>query len=332
MKTRNGVMQVLAGLRIMDHVFIVLAVGILLAPVPARAQEEVVYYHTDAIGSVRMITSETGAVIGRYDYLPFGELVPIVPPAPADPRQFAGKERDAETGLDYFGARYYRKESGRFTTVDPVMNIEAALTDPQRWNRYAYSLNNPLRYIDPDGAEITTPAVFFTRAFQQQNADNFRAVVKVTVNFGRAINSPGHMTPEAQLRFLEQPETAAKASRMRVFDLALTAAPLLGLRGLGVRSTSLAEEVGIVRDAARGKGNFALGAATADDATRLGRAWVGEGFKVASDGRTLISRDGLRQYRPPSYKPALKRFQANFEQRPLPDGAWGSNGHLDIIK
>ncbi len=67
-------------------------------------------------------------------------------------------------------------------------------------------------------------------------------------------------------------------------------------------------------------------------AARLSRASVGEGFQVASDGKTPISRDGLRQYRPPAYKSALKRFQANFEQRPLAEGAWGSNGHLDIIK
>jgi RHS repeat-associated protein len=67
---------------------------------------------------------------------------------------FTGKERDAETGLDYFGARYYRADLGRFTTVDPELNIPAALVDPQRWNRYAYVRNNPLRYVDPDGKDI----------------------------------------------------------------------------------------------------------------------------------------------------------------------------------
>jgi len=57
---------------------------------------------------------------------------------------------------------------------------------------------------------------------------------------------------------------------------------------------------------------------------------VGNGYKVASDGRTLISRDGLRQYRPPSYKLLLDRWQANFEERVVPSGEWQSNGHLDI--
>ena len=135
------------------HVLMVLG-SLVLAPATARAQDTVVYYHTDAIGSVRAITDSTGAEIARYDYLPFGELWPASPPAPADVRQFAGKERDSNTELDYFGARHYRYQSGRFTTVDPVLNIDAALTDPQRWNRYTYVRNNPFRYVDPDGRAI----------------------------------------------------------------------------------------------------------------------------------------------------------------------------------
>ena len=125
-------------------------IALLPAPSTASAQSEgVVYYHTDAVGSVRMITDGDGAVIHRYDFLPFGET--WLAPSNPDPRQFAGKERDPEIGLDYFGARYYASRTGRFTTVDPAMDIDAALVDPQRWNRYAYSLNNPLKFVDPDG-------------------------------------------------------------------------------------------------------------------------------------------------------------------------------------
>ena len=51
----------------------------------------------------------------------------------------------------YFGARYYGSKIGRFTTVDPVYTWRENLVDPQRWNRYAYARNNPLRYVDPDG-------------------------------------------------------------------------------------------------------------------------------------------------------------------------------------
>src|ERR1044071_483612 len=93
----------------------------LAVPGLAAAQETVIYYHTDAIGSVRMTTDASGNVVERYDFLPFGETwgTPTTP----DVRQFAGKERDAETGLDYFGARYYRGASGRFLSVDPALDI-----------------------------------------------------------------------------------------------------------------------------------------------------------------------------------------------------------------
>src|SRR5688572_27845111 len=103
------------------------------APVMAYAQTEtVVYYHTDAIGSVRMVTNEAGQVVARYDYQPFGLPLPKDPPPPPERRQFAGKERDTETGYDYFGARYYASNTGRFNTVDPFFAVEAAIADPQR--------------------------------------------------------------------------------------------------------------------------------------------------------------------------------------------------------
>jgi RHS repeat-associated protein len=69
------------------------------------------------------------------------------------PRKFTGKERDQETGLDYFGARFYAARVGRFTTVDPLLDQGAALINPQKWNRYGYGLNNPFRYVDPDGRD-----------------------------------------------------------------------------------------------------------------------------------------------------------------------------------
>jgi len=64
--------------------------------------------------------------------------------------QFTGKERDAETGLDFFGARYMSSAQGRFTSADPLLN-SAKPWEPQTWNRYSYALNNPLKYVDPNG-------------------------------------------------------------------------------------------------------------------------------------------------------------------------------------
>ena len=92
----------------------------LLAASPARAQV-VEYYHTDAIGNVRAITDASGNVIERHDYQPYGEE--WLPQGGTQPLRFTGKERDAETGLDYFGARYYGSKIGRFTTVDPYLDL-----------------------------------------------------------------------------------------------------------------------------------------------------------------------------------------------------------------
>jgi RHS repeat-associated protein len=69
--------------------------------------------------------------------------------------KFTGKERDSESGLDNFGARYDSSSMGRFMTPDPLM-ASARVWDPQTWNRYSYSLNNPLMFIDPTGMKEVT--------------------------------------------------------------------------------------------------------------------------------------------------------------------------------
>lgn len=65
-------------------------------------------------------------------------------------RRFTRKERDVETGLDYFLARYYSSTQGRFTSIDPLL-ASGWPAQPQSWNRYSYTINNPLKYIDPTG-------------------------------------------------------------------------------------------------------------------------------------------------------------------------------------
>jgi len=132
----------------------VLLVALLLpAPAVAQTTQVVEYYHTDVLGSVRAVTNQQGQVIRRHDFRPFGEELQATVPPPDKPL-FTGKERDAETGLDYFGARYQRAGVGRFTSVDPLMTIDENLVDPQRWNRYAYARTNPLRWVDPDGRMV----------------------------------------------------------------------------------------------------------------------------------------------------------------------------------
>jgi RHS repeat-associated protein len=107
------------------------------------------YYHFDHLGSVRAVVSNTGAVLESSDFDPWGLAMPgraLDGAAPVKER-FSGKERDAETGLDYFGARYYMAAVGRWASFDP-----AADGTPQ-WSPYNYVLNNPLGFVDPDGRQ-----------------------------------------------------------------------------------------------------------------------------------------------------------------------------------
>ena len=131
------------------------ALAFLAAAAAPAVAGTVRYYHTDALGSVRAVTDQAGNVVERHDYLPFGGE--WNPQGGEQPRRFAGKERDGETGLDYLGARYYASPTARFTSVDPVFTFGENFVDPQRWNRYHYARNNPLRYTDPDGRIIETP-------------------------------------------------------------------------------------------------------------------------------------------------------------------------------
>src|ERR1700723_3953484 len=67
--------------------------------------------------------------------------------------KFTGKERDAESGLDYFGARYYGSSMGRFMSPDPSGAAFSDPGNPRSWNMYSYVQNNPLNSVDPDGLD-----------------------------------------------------------------------------------------------------------------------------------------------------------------------------------
>jgi RHS repeat-associated protein len=116
------------------------------------------YVSTDHLGSTRMVTDQNGAVVGRHDYLPFGEEVPASTvgrrsewsASDSVKQKFTAKERDQETGLDYFGARYMSSAQGRFTSPDPS-RLSAFISDPQSWNMYSYAYNNPLQFVDRNG-------------------------------------------------------------------------------------------------------------------------------------------------------------------------------------
>jgi RHS repeat-associated protein len=147
-------------------VFVYDAMGQLVAEYTSGAASgsSTSYITADHLGSTRAVTRGDGSVKAMYDYLPFGEELgagigqrtgPMgYGGADTTKQKFTGKERDTETGLDYFGARYYSSAQGRFTSADPVIMTKDRLADPQQINLYAYTRNDPLNLLDPTGAVI----------------------------------------------------------------------------------------------------------------------------------------------------------------------------------
>jgi len=106
----------------------------------AKINESGVFYtHSDNLGSTSVVTNSKGEIVEEQVNLPFGEQI-----SGGERYGFTGKEHD-ETGLQYFGARYYDSATGRFWKPDPAK-------DGLNW--FAYANNNPLKFIDPDGRKF----------------------------------------------------------------------------------------------------------------------------------------------------------------------------------
>ncbi|MCU1333502.1 MAG: repeat protein, partial [Candidatus Angelobacter sp.] len=114
----------------------------------------VFYYFSDHLKTASVITDSAGVIKAESDYYPWGGELQFINNDSND-YKFTGKKRDIETGLDYFGARYYSNGLGHFITSDwsatPVPVPYADLTDPQTLNQYSYVRNIPTLKADPDG-------------------------------------------------------------------------------------------------------------------------------------------------------------------------------------
>jgi RHS repeat-associated protein len=108
------------------------------------------YYFSNNIGSHTVVTNATGVCEQDIDYYPYGGVIKDYCPVVAQHYKFTGKERDTESGLDNFEARYDASSLGRFMTPDPM---GGHLENPQSLNKYAYVLNNPTSLTDPTGLD-----------------------------------------------------------------------------------------------------------------------------------------------------------------------------------
>ncbi len=101
------------------------------------------YYTSDQINSTRIITDSTGTVVYSALFDPYGGMQKQWVNTYSPSLKFSGKERESKSELDYFGARYYDHMRYRFISVDPMINKDEALVNPQLWNLYSYCRNNP---------------------------------------------------------------------------------------------------------------------------------------------------------------------------------------------
>ena len=115
------------------------------------------HYHLDHLGTTRMLTNRCGERVKRFEQFPYGDT--ISPPAnDTETRRFTGHQRDLGSltnttdDLEYMHARYYGVKMGRLLSVDPIQETKKATRRPQSWNRYAYVIGNPVKFIDPSGA------------------------------------------------------------------------------------------------------------------------------------------------------------------------------------
>jgi RHS repeat-associated protein len=130
------------------------------------------FAHKDHLGSTRLLTKwdKSYDPADAYDYLPFGESASTG----STTHKFTGKERDSESGLDYFGARYYASALGRFQIPDEPF-ADQHTGNPQSWNLYSYVRNDPLGFTDPTGQGAASIAVRNARkVFQKGLFENAR--------------------------------------------------------------------------------------------------------------------------------------------------------------
>ena len=134
------------------------------------SSESLYYYHPDHLGSASVITDGSGNLREHIEYFAFGETWVQEGASKKTPFMYTGKELDQETGLYYYGARYYDPRTSVWQSVDPILEKYLPSGDPEKDKNlpglggvfnpanlagYTYTHQNPVRYVDPDGNEVT---------------------------------------------------------------------------------------------------------------------------------------------------------------------------------
>jgi RHS repeat-associated protein len=272
------------------------------------------FVHNDHLGSARLLTAMNQSAYDSLDYLPFGEQIAG---ASGTSHKFTGKERDAESTLDNFGARYYGSNLGRFMSVDPD-NAGAIDQDPQTWNAYSYVRNNPLRYVDPDGTHVLVcidgqskchiyTDEQYARLYKQQNGQ-------------QGINLPGGAFPTGNITCGGQ-----KCGTAKYFEAPLESANGMNFAIGGLFKFAIEGGISLLEGLFGSGARTAAGEAAAGAATNAGggaaQGVVANGTKATV--RELVENSALSNAQKAAVKSALNRAgsTANITVEKLADGS-----------
>jgi len=252
------------------------------------------YYHFDHLGSTRAVASTTGQVTESYDFEPWGLLMPGRTLGSGTTEGFTSKERDSETGLDYFGARHYTPALGRWTTVDPLAD-----STPE-WSPFVYVNDNPIGFTDPDGRQV-----------EKCRGDPWAEAQRNEIHYSELLGCG----PTCRERPLidESWNTFSAVTTVPGASTVLRS----GLRALGRNATR--------RTLAFGDDALRITSKYGDDATQAGTQGIEAFHHTFSDRLTSIKTHGLRQGTYATPTGTLSPIQAQIElalppNRGLPDG------------
>jgi RHS repeat-associated protein len=292
------------------------------------------YYLSDHLGSTSIIVSAAGAVEEESDYSPYGtEFVGTSGP---NHYKFTGKERDVETQLDYFGARYYGNILGRFVNPDQPFADEDE-GDPQSWNLYTYARNNPLRYVDLDGQSHVDANGFIVGDKDGEcnsNGDCWSAKnqqwEKPQPKMDNGAVSPGFLGPFDIFFFGRLPGgTAASTAEKAAARAAAEATAKMAAEAAAKAAAEAAlkkEAIELVGKAASTVGNQSVQATSRQAAEQAAKEWVGQGARTLTNRQTgqvvgQMSADGSK----------VARFTSAGKAQPyinLENRATGGNLHV----
>ncbi|MDS4059818.1 MAG: RHS repeat-associated core domain-containing protein [Candidatus Contendobacter sp.] len=198
-------------LRIVGLLLLFLA-GILTGA--ARA-DVITYFHNDISGSPVAATDESGRLLWKETYRPYGERLLNGAGPDANQLWFTGKPQDPDTGLSYLGARYYSPPLGRFMGIDPK---EVDPEDLHGFNRYAYANNNPYKFVDPDGSHpILVALAYFALRYAVVYSEELLVAAIITAEVAGGAPTPlsaGTSAVASEVRAIKGAESAANNANL----------------------------------------------------------------------------------------------------------------------